>query len=392
MSQDFYATLGVSSDATTQDIKRAFRQIARECHPDVAGDDPAAAERFTEARKAYETLLDPVTRARYDRRGQRRGAPPPSGSFFDAFYKRTGEEEAKSSSGGPAPAGFGSTFAGGDRETTSYGAHDGGGHHSANAQAPNDPRNNLDLDDLFADHGDFGFGASRKQGAGARPGGDFRGGPPRAQRGSDVHVEIDVPFATAQSGGSVSVSYYRLQRSDSWAPGSNDPGVYRVQEITEVRLVPGTRAGDVLRERGLGDAGAYGGPWGDLVVRVKLQPRHEAPRSGPIEAEQAQDDPTQEQTPEVRLDDHGDEVVTLEITVVEALLGGRVACKTPQGKVRLTIPPCSSSGTRMRLKGKGTPGPDGSPGELYVELRIVVPKTLDDESRRLIEEFAKLNP
>ena len=73
-------------------------------------------------------------------------------------------------------------------------------------------------------------------------------------------------------------------------------------------------------------------------------------------------------------------------------MGGRVQLKTPQGNVRLTVPPCTSSGTRLRLKGKGPEGDDGSPVDLYVQLRIVTPKTLDDESRKLVEDFAKLNP
>ncbi|MCA9567807.1 MAG: hypothetical protein KC656_08185, partial [Myxococcales bacterium] len=83
----------------------------------------------------------------------------------------------------------------------------------------------------------------------------------------------------------------------------------------------------------------------------------------------------------------GEQTLLLEISVVEALLGGRVELDTPAGKVRLTIPPGTSGGTRMRLKGKGTGGED-----LYVEIRIRVPRSLDDESRRLIEEFARLNP
>ena len=91
MASDYYSVLGVPRDATSKDIKRAFRQIARECHPDVAGEDPEAAETFKKARIAYETLMDPTARARYDRRQARRGpgAPLGGGSFFEAFYRRT---------------------------------------------------------------------------------------------------------------------------------------------------------------------------------------------------------------------------------------------------------------------------------------------------------------
>ena len=102
MADDYYAILGVEKDATPQDIKRSFRQIARECHPDRAGSNEEAEARFKKARKAYETLMDPVTRARYDRRGQRRLKP--GESFFDAFYRHTGESSDSMFGDGSEPA------------------------------------------------------------------------------------------------------------------------------------------------------------------------------------------------------------------------------------------------------------------------------------------------
>ncbi|MEQ1564841.1 MAG: DnaJ C-terminal domain-containing protein, partial [Myxococcota bacterium] len=83
---------------------------------------------------------------------------------------------------------------------------------------------------------------------------------------------------------------------------------------------------------------------------------------------------------------------TVDLSIVEALLGGRVALDTPQGRVRLTIPPGTSSGVRLRLKARGPAGADGSPTDWYAVTRIVVPRELDPESRRLIEAFARLNP
>lgn len=335
MAEDYYAVLGVARDATTQDIKKAFREIARKSHPDVAGGDPAAEERFKSARQAYETLMDPTARARYDRRSQRRSAPPPGGTFFDAFYKATGRAQQ----GRPA------------------------------ARTPTgrrNPGNAVGLDDLF---NDFGGTESSPRPSAAPP-------PPRAEPGraaplpgDDVHVDLDVPADVASDGGSVTAVYYRMQRADSWRPGAPDPGLVRVQDIADVRIIPGTRAGEVLRERGLGSAGPHGGPYGDLVATVRLVAERPKPRAT-----------TPVQAPERA------EARSVDITVVEALLGGRIGVDTPKGRVRLTIPPGTSSGTRMRLKGCG-PGD----ADLYVVTRIVVPRVLDDESRRLIEEFARLN-
>ena len=165
-----------------------------------------------------------------------------------------------------------------------------------------------------------------------------------------------------------------------------------------IRILPGTRDDEFLRERGLGDAGADGGPYGDLAVRVKVVGRAHRPPPPPPREEPAWDDPKAEPGPDrPRREEKArtvttDDATPLEISLVEALLGGRIEFETPQGKVRVAIPPGTSSGTRMRLKAKGAVGSDGFANDLFLVVRIVVPKTLDDESRRLIEEFARLNP
>lgn len=394
---DYYEILGVAREASEQDIKKAFRQIARECHPDVTGDDPVAAERFKTARKAYETLIDPVTRGRYDRRGQRKFG---GGSFFDAFYNRASGDAGKGSGGGGLKGG------------PTYGPHDAGGSPGAGRKAKKNPNNNLDLEDLFRDFGDFGLGNK-----GAAPSGGRRpdsAPPPRPNApevGSDVEIDLEVDARTARDGGTVTVVYGRLQRSASWRPGVTDVGVVKLQDIADIRIIPGTPDGETLREKGLGDAGAYGGPYGDLLVRVKLigakqrprppqersgfdpptqeepRPRHDGGRAreAPQEPPPSREAPPDEAAARVTPDATG--TATVDVSVAEAILGGRIPLDTPQGRVRISIPPGTSSGTRMRLKGKGDGGID-----LFVVIRIVVPTGLDDESRRLIEEFARLNP
>lgn len=350
MAEDYYSILGVTKDATSQEIKRAFREIARKSHPDLAGSDPAAEEQFKNARKAYETLMDPVARARYDRRGQR--TAPAGGSFFDAFYKAT--ERAQTQKAPSTPRG---------------------------ATGKRNPGNSVTLDDLFNDFGDFGFG----EGKGATP-------PPRQSEvhrpspkpGDDVHIDLDVPEATAKQGGSLTAVYYRMQRADSWRPGSPDPGVVRVQDIADIRVMPGTPHGEILRERGLGNAGQHGGPYGDLLVRIQIVKPPPAPEPKP--------EPRPE--PELRTppEPAPPGAPTVDLSIVEAILGGRVAIDTPQGRVRLTIPPGTSSGVQLRIRGRGVPTPEGEPTDYFVWTRIVVPKEIDEASRRLIEEFGRLNP
>jgi curved DNA-binding protein len=324
VAEDLYTILGVSKDASTQDIKKAFRQLALECHPDVAGDDPEKAERFKKIRSAYEVLSDPVQRARYDRRGEKR-----SGPFLGSMWGRTQEAESRKPQG---------------------------------AQ-------DLDLEDLVSSFGqpDFGFGGGPRPGSGRSR---VQSPPPRGVPGKTLYISVDVPEDIAKNGGSVTVSYRRMRRADT----GNE--LFPYEEIHDLRIPPGMTGGSELRVSGMGDAGANGGPYGELVCELRVIPgvRH----SGRMKM------PRSEAAEEGREEL---EVLPIRVGVVEAVLGGRVAVVTPQGTVRLTLPPGTDSGTRLRLKGKGKSG-----GDLYVEVKIVVPKNLDEESRRLMERFGELNP
>ncbi|MBM4389522.1 MAG: J domain-containing protein [Deltaproteobacteria bacterium] len=378
-ASDYYALLGVARDATAKDIKRAFRAAAKECHPDVAGDDPEKTERFKMLRAAYEVLADPVKRAAYDRRLDRRANPSP---FYGSHWKHAG------------------------KPTASTTAHAPGG-------------NDLDLEDLFNDFGgiDLGFGKAPgrtpghattaphgkppPQGDGwyrqthARPAGRSRPSEARAEpsghagppvQGDDVKVKVDVPAGIAMRGGLVTVTYVRLVRGDDLR------AVHTIDELHELRVPPGVREGEVLRVERHGHAGPNGGPYGDLVATVHIV----GPRPGaaaPGDAEGARG-------PRMRMPASGEGVVAegdvdvlrFDVGVVEAILGGRVEVDTPQGRVRVTIPPGTSSGTRLRLRARGNNGHDGAARDLYAEVRIVVPAEIDEESRRLIEEFGRLNP
>ena len=330
MAEDHYSLLGVPKDATSQDIKRAFRKIARECHPDVAGEDPDKVNTFQQARTAYEVLMDPVSRARYDRRGERRAHQ--GGSFFDAFYKRTGEVQRARDA---------------QRAT-----------HARRVQRGSAPGNDLGLDDLLD-----GFGGGRSVSPSPVSGNPHA---PKPSPGRDIHVEAEVPFEVARSGGAIQLNYSRLRRSDTWVPGQRDPGLIRVDDLAEVRVLPGTQTGTVLKQAGLGDAGPWGGLAGDLYVKVTVTASAE-------QVAEPQDQPSK----------------IVEITVVEALLGTRVPVQTPQGKIVLSVPPGTSSHSRMRVRGKGPVDGSGAASDWTVEFRIRVPTELQPSARRLVEQLAE---
>jgi len=358
--EDHYATLGVERDATTQDIKRAFRRIARECHPDVAGADRDAAERFKRARAAYEALVDPVERSRYDRRRQPRQNP-----FEGAWW------------GG---------FGGGD--PTQPGAGRGG----------TGMGNDLDLEDIFNDFGafsDLGFGGARGGGtpgprvppdplggaeAGRDPGRvreESPTGKGRPRKGEDVHVEVEVPAQTAADGGSVTVEYRRLRRTDDGG------GLESCDDLHELRIPAGTQQGETLRVPRLGHYGEAFGLPGDLVCTVRVAQPRGARSSATAGGEAAR--------PAGSATGGRQDPLPLPISVTEALLGGRVEVATPSGPMRLVIPPCTSSGTVLRLRPRARGDASEAP-PTYLCVQVVMPSSLDEPSRALILEFARLNP
>jgi curved DNA-binding protein len=286
--RDYYEALGVPRDASADDIRRAYRRLAREYHPDV-NKEPGAEDRFKEVSEAYEVLRDPEKRRRYDELG-------------------SGWRAGDDVSGAAGFQGF-------DDVRVSFG--DG------------------------SDFGDFSELFESLFGAGRRG----RRGGVGTRRGADVEAELELSFEEALRGGSRSVRF----------------GDGRSYEVT---IPPGVRDGQRIRLAGEGRNGVGGGPSGDLFLRVRLR-RH----------------------PRFRLE--GDDLVTqLPVSPWEAALGATIPLETVDGRAQVKVPGGSSCGRRLRLRGEGWPRAAGSRGDLYAEVRIVVPKKLSRAERKAFEQLA----
>jgi len=311
--RDYYEILGVPRDASAEDIRRAYRTLAREYHPDV-NKDPGAEDRFKEVSEAYEVLRDPEKRERYDRLGAnwKAGDDVSGASGFSGFGGPNGDF-------GDVRVEFGS-----------------GG----------------DFSDFF--EGLFGPGGRPGARAGRRTTGfgGFEGFEGFQARGGDLEAELELTLEEAARGGGRRISL-------------GDGRDY------EVNIPPGVRDGQRIRLAGEGGRGAAGGPPGDLFLRVRIKPH-----------------------PRFRLEGR-DLYVDLPITPWEGVLGASVEVPTLDGKKRVKVPPGSSTGRKLRLRGEGFPGPRGGRGDLYAVLKVEVPKKPTAEERELFERLAqvsKFNP
>ena len=204
----------------------------------------------------------------------------------------------------------------------------------------------VNLDDLFGGGGGGGFADLFKQ-FGQRGRGQDRRAAQAA--GADLEHELTVPFATAVLGGEAQVA---VRRGDGRT------------ETIRVKIPAGIDDGKKIRLRGQGEPGFNGGPAGDILIRIAVSPHPFFRRHGK------------------RLE------VTTPITLAEALAGAKIDVPTPHGTITITVPPGSSSGKKLRLKGQGVQGGDGPPGDLFAELQVVVPQKLTDEDRDALATIA----
>jgi len=305
MARDYYEVLGISRNASGDDVQQAYRKLARRHHPDV-NKNPHAEEKFKEINEAYQVLKDPETRRRYDRFGP------------DFRQIPEGFEETMGAGRGTGGRGFRRDGArtGGSPFGAEWEYHDSG----------------IDLEDLLG--GMFGARGS--------------GGP---IPGADQEAELTLTVEDAYRGGRRSITL----------AGPSGPRSY------EVNIPPGITDGQRIRLAGQGGRGRGDAVAGDLYLVVRLAPH-----------------------PRYRVQGR-DIYVDLPVSPWEAALGATIAVETPGGQGKVRVPPGSSTGRRLRLRGQGLPNPGGSPGDVYAEVKVVVPPTLSERERELFEELAKVS-
>ncbi len=367
LEKDFYAVLGVSKDATADEIKKKYRKLARELHPDKNPGDKAAEERFKGVSEAYDVLSDDAKRKEYD--------------------------EARS------------LFAGGGFRSGGGGFGGGGGGFGGGQQY------NVNVEDLFGEDsggfGDFLGGIfNRGRGGGARP--------PQPRRGQDLESSLTLSFDDALDGVTVPLRLStdapctschgtgakagtvprmcptcdgsgQTSRNaggfaladpcvtcrgrglfvDDPCPTCHGSGRGLSSRTVQARIPAGVRNGARIRLKGKGGSGERGGPSGDLLVDVTIAPH-------PV------------------FDRKGDNVtVTVPVTFAEAALGAEVSVPTPRGgSVKLRMPAGTANGRTFRVRGKGIRRKDGTNGDLLATVEVTVPQKLTTEEREALQAYA----
>ena len=377
--KDYYKMLGVSKNADAAEIKRAYRKLARENHPDHHTGNRAAEARFKQISEANSVIGDPAKRKEYDEARSLFGSASP----FRGFGNRTGPRPT----GGRPAGGGGFGFDLGD-------IFNGGRNNPSQTGGTGSPGNLGDV-----------FGGLFNQRA--------RTTPTRARRGADTEAEVRIGFTAAVEGttlplrttsqtpcpacrgtgakaGTMPHICSRCEGTgtvlrdengiampetcpdchgrglvvDEPCPQCHGSGRAASSRTMQVRIPAGVKDGGVIRLRGKGAAGENGGPAGDLLVRVKVDPHPSFGR------------------------DEDNLTVTVPVAFADAALGGSVRVPTLNGpSVLVKVPPNTPNGRVFRVRGKGAARRDGTRGDLLVTAEVTVPDTLDADSREALERF-----
>jgi molecular chaperone DnaJ len=347
MARDYYEVLGVSKKASDDEIKKAYRKLARRYHPDANQDDPKAEERFKEVQEAYDTLSDPEQRKRYD-----------AGGAFAGFGGRSPFGAGPGAGGFTADLGdiFSSVFGGG-REGTQQ------------------PGRGSDLETEV--HLSFEQAMEGAQvpitvpkastckicgGTGANPGTSPKVCPQCGGRGIDAQSQglFSISQPCSRCGGSGQI----IENPCRACGGS---GLTEQRKRYRVNIPAGVRDGTRIRLAGKGEDGPRGGPPGDLYVITRVAP-----------------------SPVFRQRRDGDLEVVVPITIAEAIQGGTVEVPTLTGTKRIRVPAGTRHGSVQRLRGEGPPDPDGrGRRDIRYRFEIEVPRSLTSEQKRALEQLAE---
>lgn len=328
--KDYYKLLGVGRKVSQQEIRKAYRELARKYHPDVNPNDKLSEERFKDIQEAYAVLSDPEKRKMYDRLGSnwRAGAdfsPPPGWEGQRVEFRDLGDLF-----GGRAGGGFSDFF-----------------------------------QSIF---GGFGMGEP----------GHTRSRQSPSRGGTDLEATIELALEDIHNGAHRTVTLHSVQT----CPECRGSGIRGRQECLpcqgsgqlhqpkrmKVKIAPGMREGSILRLRGKGEKLTQKGPAGDLYLRIKV-------KSHPLFTTVGDDD--------IQLD--------IQVSPWEASLGARIKVPTLEGSVEMSVPPGTQNGAKLRLRGQGLQKRTSGRGDQYVKIKIVIPSNLNREEEELMRKLAEIS-
>ncbi|MFD1406875.1 molecular chaperone DnaJ [Kroppenstedtia eburnea] len=355
MSKDYYEALGVARDASSEDIRKAYRKMARQYHPDV-NKSPDAEQKFKEVTEAYEVLRDPQKKANYDRFGS--ADPGAAGAGAGGF-------------GGFGPGAGASDFGFGDIFDMFF----GGGRRN-----PHAPRQGADLEyRLTIDFKDAVFGREMDisiprtetcgncHGSGAKPG-THPETCPRCQGTGQSETVQNTPFGRIVNKRVCQDCSGRGKIIKEKCEECSGSGQVKKRRKIHINIPSGIDEGKQLRVSGEGEPGLNGGPPGDLYITIKVRPHDFFKRQG------------------------DDIACELPITFVQAALGDEVVVPTLKGRAKIKIPAGTQTGAEFRLRGKGVPRLYGrGHGDQQIRVRVVTPTGLSEEQKRLLREFGNLS-
>ncbi len=353
--RDYYEVLGLSKGASDDEIKKAYRKMAKENHPDLHPGDKACEERFKEINEAYEVLSDPDKKAKYDQYGH--AAFDPSAGF----------------GGGAGFGDFGDIFGGFGGFGDIFGDIFGGG----GARQSNAPRKGESIrTNVSISFEEAAFGCKKDvtisrieqcpdcKGSGAAPGTTPEVCPDCKGTGS-VRTTQRTPFGMVQSNAPCSKCKGTGKIIHQPCPSCHGMGSVRKQHKINVTIPAGIDDGQTVSVRGQGSAGANGGPAGELLVYVIVRPHARFERDG------------------------ANVMLEQEISYVHAVLGGDIEVPTLDGNVKLSIPEGTQTGSVFRMRGKGIPYLRGSGrGDQFVSVKVAVPRNLTGSQKELLKQFA----